>query len=147
MTEALLDGNAVALEWDLADRLRKALRVSGVGVQEMADELGVERNTVGNYIGGRTVPARAALVVWALKTGVPLAWLANEESPRPVGGGSLFLPAERGSDMLRGCRDSNPRPSDLQSVSVPEPVATVTHIKEYLERTRGADETREAVGA
>ncbi|WP_408636117.1 helix-turn-helix domain-containing protein [Nocardioides baekrokdamisoli] len=113
MTEATTEGLGADLQWDLADRLRKALRVSGVGVQEMADELEVERNTVGRYINGRGVPNRATLVVWALKTGVPIEWLTNAESPRRgAGGGSLFLVAERGSAMLRGCRDSNPRPSD-----------------------------------
>jgi hypothetical protein len=36
--------------WDLADRLRKTLRESGVGVQEMADYLEVSRNTVSAWI-------------------------------------------------------------------------------------------------
>jgi len=34
-----------ALEWDVADRLRKSLRASGVGVQVMADYLGMSRNS------------------------------------------------------------------------------------------------------
>lgn len=34
------------LEWDVADKMRKALRSSGVGVQEMADFLGMSRNSI-----------------------------------------------------------------------------------------------------
>lgn len=43
----------------------------------MAAELGVARNTVGNYLAGRTSPARSVLRVWALRTGVPFEWLLN----------------------------------------------------------------------
>lgn len=46
-------------EWEMRDRLRKALDVSGVGVSEMADELGVSRNAVGNWLAGRTKPSRS----------------------------------------------------------------------------------------
>lgn len=63
------------LEFDQADRLRRALRISNTTVQEMAEELAVERNTVGRYINGRTRPNRSTLVVWAMRTGVPVAWL------------------------------------------------------------------------
>lgn len=79
------------LSWDLADRLRKALRVSGVGVGEMADELHVSRNTVGNYINGHTEPNRATLRVWALRTGIPIEWILTGETPDhgPDGPGEL----------------------------------------------------------
>jgi len=39
------DVSTIPLEWDVADRMRKSLRVSGVGVQDMADYLGMSRNT------------------------------------------------------------------------------------------------------
>jgi transcriptional regulator with XRE-family HTH domain len=52
-----------------------ALEASDVKVAEMADELGVGRNTVGNYLAGRTQPSRSTLRVWALRTGVPFEWL------------------------------------------------------------------------
>lgn len=61
--------------WTLGDRLAKALDHSGVSVADMADELGVSRNTVGNYIAGRTAPKRAVVAAWALLTGVPRDWL------------------------------------------------------------------------
>jgi transcriptional regulator with XRE-family HTH domain len=83
----------IDLGWDLADRLRKALRVSGIGVQEMAEELELDRNTVGRYINGHTAPARPTLIVWAMRTGVPVEWLVNGDEPQ-------------------GRESKNPRPSD-----------------------------------
>jgi DNA-binding XRE family transcriptional regulator len=62
-------------EWDLADRMKKALRHSGVGAQEMADYLGVSRQSVGNWINGRVTPSTQTLRLWALRCGVPLEWL------------------------------------------------------------------------
>lgn len=78
-------------EFDLSDYLTKALRQSGLGVSEMAEQLGVTRETVGRWINGRGEPKRGALVAWAAITGVDLAWL--ETAPRAR-------------------RDSNPKPSD-----------------------------------
>ena len=94
------------LEWDVADRMRKALRSSGTGVAEMADYLGVSRNTVGTWINGRITPSTQTLRLWALRTGAPYEWLANGEAPHPDGpdGG------------LEACaiRDSNPEPAGLE---------------------------------
>ena len=64
-------------QWDLADRLRKALRVAGVSVQDMAEELGIHRNTVSGYLNGQHAPSRAVLIVWAMRTGVPVEWLVH----------------------------------------------------------------------
>lgn len=66
-------------QFDTADRLRKALRNSGVGAQEMADYLGVNRNTVSNWINGHHPPRGAYLRLWALRTGVPYEWLESGE--------------------------------------------------------------------
>jgi len=43
----------------------------------MATELGVARNTVGNYLAGRSRPSKSVLRVWALRTGVPFEWLQS----------------------------------------------------------------------
>jgi transcriptional regulator with XRE-family HTH domain len=75
-------------EFDLADRLRKSLRVSGVSVQAMAESLGVSRNTVGNWINGRGRPGREQLSLWSALTGAPLSWLETGELP-PINGSSL----------------------------------------------------------
>ncbi len=92
------------LEPDLADRMRKALRVADIGVAEMAEYLDVSRNSVGNWINGRNLPNTRTLRLWALRTGVPFEWLRDGRSPRPVDpdGGSALLP----------WLDSNQQPSD-----------------------------------
>lgn len=61
--------------FELRHRLDLALEHGDVSVSQMAAELGVSRNTVGNYLAGRTTPARAVLVVWAIRCGVSLDWL------------------------------------------------------------------------
>jgi transcriptional regulator with XRE-family HTH domain len=64
-------------EWDLADHLRKALRVADIGAQEMADYLEVSRTTISNYINGHTRPTGPILRIWALRCDVPFEWLDN----------------------------------------------------------------------
>lgn len=83
--------HAPDLEFDLADRLRKSLRVSDISVQEMADYLEVSRNTVGRWLSGAGEPKRLYLRMWAMKAGVPLEWLQTghikNETPSPDGDG------------------------------------------------------------
>ncbi len=71
----------VRLEFDLADRMRKALRVADMGVGEMAEYLGVSRNTVGNWINGHATPSRQTRMLWAMRTSVPLEWLETGNDP------------------------------------------------------------------
>ena len=87
--------NATIPEWDLGDRLRKSLRAAGVTVQEIADYLEVNRNTVGNWINGRATPSASTIRLWALRCGVPYDWLRGLDAS---------------DNRLRG-RDSNPQPS------------------------------------
>lgn len=65
-------------------RLALALDYSGVSVHDMAEELGVSRNTVGNYLAGRTRPSKSVLRVWASTTRVPYEWLSAGELPNDV---------------------------------------------------------------
>ena len=81
-----------AWRFDLADAMHSTLRRSGIGVQEMADYLGVNRSTVSTWINGRIVPGKPALRAWALRTGVSYEWLC-------------------------AVRDSNPEPADLWLVA------------------------------
>ena len=67
-----------APEWDLPDRMRKALRHAGLQTQEMAEYLGVSRTSVSNWINGRNRPSRPALRLWAMRCRVPFSWLAEE---------------------------------------------------------------------
>jgi transcriptional regulator with XRE-family HTH domain len=62
--------------WDVGDRMRKGLRYAGVGVQEMADYLGVARSTLGNWLGGRIEPSTQTLRLWAMRCGIDYEWLA-----------------------------------------------------------------------
>ena len=71
--------DTVSLVPQLRHRLAMALEHADLGVSEMADKLGVGRNTISNYIHGRTVPNRATLHFWASATGVDFAWLVGEE--------------------------------------------------------------------
>lgn len=70
MTQMTLPG--AIPEWTIADRLRKARESAGLEQNALAADLGVSRNTVGNYEGGKVTPRRPVLVAWALRTGVPL---------------------------------------------------------------------------
>lgn len=78
----------VVPEFDRADRMRKALRVAGISVQEIAEYLGVARNTVSTWINGRIDPSTQTMRLWALRTGVPYEWLLTGTVPdqRPGGG-------------------------------------------------------------
>lgn len=68
-------------EFDLADRMRKALRVSGWSVQRIADCIGVSRNTVSSWLNGRSVPNEDQLYLWSVYTRAPLEWLQRGERP------------------------------------------------------------------
>lgn len=89
--------------WTQGDRLGKALRSQGITNQEMADYLGVSRNTITNYIhDNRKVPL-GTLRLWAMRTGVPLAWLETGVAPtEDDGGDGTALP----------WIDSNDQPAD-----------------------------------
>lgn len=82
---------AALLQFDLHDRLRKSLQVADVSVQEMADYLEVSRTTVSRWINGGMEPKRPFLIMWAMRTGVPLSWLVTgrvkNETPSPDGEG------------------------------------------------------------
>jgi len=86
--------------WTLSDKLRKARLEAGLEQAELASEIGISRNTVTNYEAGRTEPRRPVLLAWAMRTGVALDWLTQEDGPQP-GGNSEWAP-----------RGSNSQPAD-----------------------------------
>ena len=109
--------------WDLADRLTKALRESGLTVQGLADTLGVSRGTVGRWLNGHAKPTAGTLIAWAVTTGVDYHWLLGEDldgsasAPAPAAvPGYANVPAQHvDKDGVCGwcaIRDSNPEPSD-----------------------------------
>lgn len=98
------------LDFDQADRLRKALRFADVSVQEMADHLGLSRNSVGRYINGHIEPDLRTLRLWAMKTGAPLDWLQyGDEGPTSTSS----------SDIRTGIHEEwaeQPSTADIQSM-------------------------------
>ena len=72
-------------EETLGERMRRALRKEHIGVQEMADYLGVARNTVSTWLNDRIEPSEQTLMLWAMRTGVPLEWLKHGLVPFPRG--------------------------------------------------------------
>lgn len=91
----------ITLGW----RLRIALEDAEVTVQEMADYLGVTRQTVGRWMHDRGQTPRAAFVKqWAMRTGVDVTWLETGKAPSPTGDGAS-------ADWYTH-RDLNPEPAD-----------------------------------
>ena len=90
-------------------RLKMSLAQADMSVQEMADELGVVRATVTRWTHDQIQPKPMVLKVWALRTGVPLAWLVTGEAPTSPSG-------PEGEEYTS--RDSNPEPADMESGGV-----------------------------
>lgn len=63
--------------WDMADRLRKALRVANLSTGQMAEYLGMTPGTVSRYVNGHQTPQTQTLRLWAIRTNVPYEWLVN----------------------------------------------------------------------
>ena len=62
--------------------MRIAAEWSHTPLGAIADELEVSRDTISNYLAGRTRTPRAVLIAWAFRTGVPLEWLLTGEEPQ-----------------------------------------------------------------
>jgi transcriptional regulator with XRE-family HTH domain len=62
-------------EETLGERLQRARKHAGLGVQRMADELEVSRNAISAWENGRERPRRGMILAYALRCGVPIAWL------------------------------------------------------------------------
>lgn len=77
--------------FDLADRMRKSLRVSGVSVGQAAAHLEVTRETVSTWINGHHKPTAATLRAWAQLTGVPYEWLRFGELGTALAAGAVLV--------------------------------------------------------
>lgn len=101
-------------EWDLADRLSKALRTAHMTASEMALYLGVHRNSVSAWCNGRTPISGPALRAFAARTNVDFYWLRDGSLPNDGGdgGGLPGDPQIDGGSLLLPRLDSNQEPAD-----------------------------------
>jgi transcriptional regulator with XRE-family HTH domain len=89
-------------QWDLADRMRKSLRQAHIGVADMADYLGVGRNTVSTWINGRIVPGTQTLRLWAIRCDVSYTWLATGDPADELGRKSVLTSHDARSEFRCG---------------------------------------------
>lgn len=60
-------------------RLRLAREHAGLQQAQLADLVGVARNTISRAESGTATPGRPLLLSWAMATGVPLGWILTGE--------------------------------------------------------------------
>ena len=84
------------------DRLRKARECAGITSHEMADRIGVSRQTVTRWEHGRHMP-KAAVVLWATITEVPVDWLEDDGDDPPL---RCYFPVRPGSAKRPASRPS-----------------------------------------
>lgn len=75
--------DAAVPQWNLADRMRKALTDAEISVQDMADYLEVNRSTVSRWINDSIEPSAQTLRLWALRCGVSYDWLTSDITAAP----------------------------------------------------------------
>ncbi|WP_159233465.1 helix-turn-helix transcriptional regulator [Mycolicibacterium vanbaalenii] len=75
MTTAYESGSVPQIE--VRHRLRIAREHAGLEQDQLAELIGVSRNTVGNAEKGRVQPRRITINAWALACGVPASWIST----------------------------------------------------------------------
>ena len=68
----------------LCDRLKRSLRYARMSQKDMENYLEYHRNSVGNWVTGKSNPSSLVLRVWAERTGVPVEWLRTGLWPGSV---------------------------------------------------------------
>lgn len=113
MTTAFDSGSVPPIE--VRHRLRIAREYAGLEQDQLADLIGVSRNTVGNAEKGRVTPRQITINAWALVCGVPRGWIKTGTSQGPPVDGGPASEKETGSpDQDGGSNADNPpdQPSD-----------------------------------
>lgn len=64
-------------------RLRIAREYAGLDQGELADRIGISRNTVGNAENGNVRPRKITINAWALACGVRASWIEHGPGGRP----------------------------------------------------------------
>ncbi|WP_424309791.1 helix-turn-helix domain-containing protein [Gordonia sp. (in: high G+C Gram-positive bacteria)] len=87
-------------EFDLGDRLKKAIEVSDLSVAAMAEYVGVTRETLSRYLNGRQDAPIAIIRLISIRTGVPFGWLQTGKTPADPDGpdGGIECP-QQGSNL------------------------------------------------
>lgn len=62
-------------------RLRIAREAAKLEQQELAERMGISRQSVSKLESGKASPRKITLNAWALATGVPASWLRTGEVP------------------------------------------------------------------
>lgn len=70
--------------WTLQDRIAKARNHAGLNQGELAEKLGVSRNTLNRWENGSRNPSVKNLQALAEVTGVPLGWFYQEDNSEPA---------------------------------------------------------------
>lgn len=97
----------------LRHRLRIAREFAGFEQDELAELIGVSRNTISNTEVGRVKPRRITLRAWAFHCQVPLSWIElGAELPHPPNG-----PPSNDERAGLPCEDSNLKPFDHRFVA------------------------------
>ena len=74
-------------EITIRHRLRIAREEAGYEQGQLAELIGVGRNTVSNAESGKTKPRKVMVNAWAMATGVPVKWLETGIAPTETGPG------------------------------------------------------------
>jgi transcriptional regulator with XRE-family HTH domain len=71
-------------EWTLGWRMKRSLAYGKVSVETMAEHLGYERKALSRWMADKGAPPRPVnLMQWAMKCGVPYAWLIGQNDDGP----------------------------------------------------------------
>jgi len=98
MTVSTIGNGTHIPQWDMYDRMAKALKDAGISIAQAAEYFDVHRNTVSGWLHERIKPDTRTLRLWAMMTNVPYEWLITGTEPAgPDDGGSRL-------------RESNPVP-------------------------------------
>lgn len=90
MTSAYETGQVPPIQ--VHHRLRIAREWAGLEQGELADRIGISRQSVGSAERGRSHPRRITLNAWALACGVPVSWLTTGQTPSGGDGGDSMRP-------------------------------------------------------
>jgi len=120
MTTATRNDAGQVPQWSVQDRLRKAREHAGMTQLELAESIGVARNSVSNYENGTTRPRQIVLNQWSLATGVPVSWLQSGDD----GGGVRHEGIEPPTRWFGGLCDPMSDPHSNEWIATDFPIRT-----------------------